>query len=123
MDLMPTFIELAGAQYPATFAGKPIPPLEGKSLLPVWRGQPWVGHDYLYWEYNGDRAVRHGDWKIVSLPGKSWQLFDLKTDRAEQHDLTASHPDIAEDLATHWDAWAKKVGADKLKPKKTSTDD
>ncbi len=122
MDLMPTFIELAGAKYPAAFNGQPIPPLEGKSLVPVLRGQPWAGHDYLYWEYNGDRAVRHGDWKIVSLPGKTWQLFDLKTDRAEQHDLTAGHPGVAQDLAAHWDAWAKKVGADKLKPKQNTED-
>ena len=123
MDLMPTFLEMAGARYPDTFAGRPIPPMEGRSLLPLFLGQPRAGHDYLYWEYNGDRAVRHGDWKIVSLPQKPWQLFDLRTDRAEQHDLSARHPEITQDLAMHWDAWSKRIGVDKLPPKKATSDD
>lgn len=118
MDLMPTFIELAGAHYPDQFKGEPIPPMEGLSLWPVLRGQPWAGHDYLYWEYNGDRAARHGDWKIVSLPGKPWELYNLATDRAEQHNLATAQPQIYADLTQHWTAWAHRVGVDKLKPKK-----
>jgi arylsulfatase len=123
MDLMPTFIELAGAHYPDTFRGQPIPPMEGRSLAPLLRHQPWAGHDYLYWEYHGDRAVRHGDWKIVSLPNQAWELHDLATDRAEQHDLAAAHPEILRDLATHWDAWAKRVGVTPWKPKKAAAND
>lgn len=123
MDLMPTFLELAGATYPATFAGKPIPPMEGRSLVPLLDGKPWAGHPELFWEYNGDRAVRRGDWKIVSLPDEPWELYDLSRDRAEQHNLAAARPDLVRDLGNDWNAWAHKVGADKLPPKKKASGD
>lgn len=122
-DIMPTLIELAGATYPKTFKGQPIPPLEGKSLVPVLHGEPAPHHDYLYWEYAGKRAVRHDWWKLVSMPNEPWELYDLKTDRAEEHNVAASHPEIAQDLATHWDAWAKKVGVEKPKAKKKKVSD
>jgi arylsulfatase len=120
MDIMPTCLELAGAEYPATFAGRPIPPMEGLSLLPILQGKERAGHDYLFWEYVGKRAVRHDWWKLVAMPDQPWELYDLKTDRAETRNLAATHPEIAQDLAQRWNDWAKRTGADKLKPKKGS---
>lgn len=120
MDLAPTFYELAGARYPREFAGEPLPPLEGKSLVPLLRGEKRAGHDTLFWEYNHDRAARRGNWKIVALPREEWKLFDLATDRAEQHDLSAERPEVLRDLVGRWDAWAKKVGIDKLPEKKSA---
>lgn len=124
-DIMPTCLELAGAPYPTTFQGEPIPPLEGRSLVPLFAGQPWAGHDYLFWEYNTKRAVRHEQWKLVAMPNEPWELYDLVADRAEQHNLAAANPDIATDLARRWTDWATRVGVDKLKPKvkKTESED
>lgn len=117
MDLMPTALELAGARYPKEFQGQPIPPMEGRSLVPLLRGRERAGHEALYWEYNGDRAVRRGDWKLVSFADRPWELYDLSTDRAEQHNLASLRPDLAAELATNWSAWAKRLGVDKLPPK------
>jgi Arylsulfatase A and related enzymes len=121
MDLAPTFYELAGATYPEKFAGQSIPPLEGKSLVPILDGGTREGHDTLYWEYNHDRAARRGNWKIVALPKGEWKLFDLSVDRAEQHDLSQKHPEVLRDLVGRWNAWAKKVGVDKLPEKKSAS--
>lgn len=119
MDLMPTVLELSGASYPQTYHDETIPPVAGHSLVPIWQHGTRSGYDYLYWEYNGDRAVRHQDWKLVSLVNKPWELYDLKTDRAEVHNVAAEHPDIARNLADHWQTWSKQLGIDKLKPKKS----
>lgn len=110
MDIVPTCLELAGASYPAAFDGAPIPPVEGKSLVPFFRGQPRASHDLLCWEWSGNRAVRRGDWKLVAMRDKPWELFDLKTDRGEQRDLARAHPDIADDLVRSWESWGKRVG-------------
>jgi arylsulfatase len=122
MDLMPTFVELTGATYPAEYNGLKIPPMEGKSLAPVLKGGVREGHDYLFWEYNHDKAALHDNWKIVALPGGPWRLYNLANDRAEQNDLSRAHPDIFNDLVTPWDAWSKRVGVDKLPGKKASKD-
>ena len=119
MDLAPTFYELAGVNYPARFQGETIPPLEGRSLVPLLRDGKREGHDTLYWEYNHDRAARRGNWKIVALPKGEWKLFDLATDRAEQHDLAAARPEVLRDLVGRWDAWSRRVGVDKLPDKKS----
>ena len=62
---MATCVDLAGAAYPKEFAGKPITPLEGRSLLPAFDGKP-IERDAIFWEHEGNRAVRQGDWKLVA---------------------------------------------------------
>jgi arylsulfatase A-like enzyme len=118
MDLMPTFLELGGARYPKTFRGAPLPPMEGLSLASLARGGTHRGHDTLFWEYNGDRAVLRGDWKLLSFANGPWELYDLSTDRAEQQNLVERRPDVARDLAERWETWSRRVGVDKLPPKK-----
>ena len=122
MDLMPTALELAGARYPDQFRGETLPPMEGRSLVPLLRGESRAGHDALFWEYNGDRAMRRGDWKLVSFADRPWELYDLATDRAEQRNLVATQPSLTADLIAQWTAWSKRLGIDKLPPKKPAAD-
>jgi arylsulfatase len=112
MDLMPTFLDVAGASYPADFHGRePLPP-EGRSLLPVLRGQPWPGHDTLCWRVPLNRAIRSGNWKLVESPeSKAWELYDLAADGTETENLAARYPDIVKDLAARWQRWADRCGA------------
>ncbi|WP_085315700.1 arylsulfatase [Derxia lacustris] len=99
-DIAPTLLELAGARYPAQYAGHAVPPLQGASLLPFLAGKAPAIHPTFQqgWELFGQKAWREGDWKIVfSAPPfgpADWQLFDLKTDRAEQHDVAAANPEV-----------------------------
>ena len=109
IDFMPTFLELAGGEYPKQFAGKPILPMEGQSLVDVFQGKPQKNRE-LYWEHEGNRGVRNGEMKLVWLNSKSrWELYDLSTDPAELNDLADKHPEIVEKMAADWDAWAYRA--------------
>jgi arylsulfatase A-like enzyme len=112
IDLMPTCVEVAGATYPTEFGSKPILPMEGRSLLPALEDKP-VERDALFWEHEGNAAVRVGDWKLVRFGRKgTWELYNLATDRTELHDLSSKEPDRATDLLTRWDQWAKRANVE-----------
>jgi len=109
IDIMPTFLAVAGATYPKERNGQPIPQLEGKSLLPAFSNNP-LERDALYWEHEGNAAIRAGDWKLVRLGRNGpWELYNLKSDRTEQHDLAAAEPARAQELAAKWQAWAERT--------------
>jgi arylsulfatase A-like enzyme len=109
IDIMPTCVAAADASYPSTFQGQSISPLEGKSLVPALDNQP-IEREALYWEHEGNAAIRAGDWKLVRLGRNgAWELYDLKSDRTELHDLSAAQPNRAQELAARWDAWAKRA--------------
>ena len=119
IDVMATCLDLSGATYPKTFHGQPVVALEGKSLVPILKGETRTPHDAIYWEHMGNKAIREGDWKLVSKKGGKWELYDLKADRSELNDLTGKHPDKARQLLAKWETWEKKVGAEKKSKKKS----
>lgn len=107
IDVMPTFLQVARAHYPTTFSGNTIHPLEGRSLLPVLKDQPISGHAYMFWEHQGNQAVRKGDWKALKdSRQKNWELYNLKTDRAEEHNVSDQYPDVLKEMVTRWEDWA-----------------
>ncbi len=110
IDIMATCIDVAGAAYPSVYQGRQIIPLEGKSLVPVFQGRPRAGHDAIYFEHEGNRAVRRGKWKLVSRRRGDWELYDLEADRTELNDLIAQYPDKAKELAGKYERWARRVG-------------
>ena len=106
-DVMPTVLELAGAEYPAERDGEKLPALAGKSLVPIFQTGTRVEPEWFFWEQYENRAVRHGTWKAVrSAKATAWELYDLAADRVEQHDLAAQHREIVSMLTTAWDKWA-----------------
>jgi len=108
VDLMATCLEVSGTAYPKTYQGNAIRPLEGRSLAPAFAGRT-IQRDAIYWEHEGNRAVRVGNWKLVAKENRPWELYDLERDRTEQHDLAAQQPERAKDLAAKWDAWAARA--------------
>ncbi len=103
IDLVPTFLQLAGGEQPAQWNGEPLEPLPGRSLVPVFAGNADLHRDQLWWAHEGNRAIRVGDWKLVADKKAEWELYDLKTDRGELHDLAAQHPDKVRDLSERWE--------------------
>ena len=110
IDFMPTFLEAAGANYPNKFQNNEIVPLEGKSLLPILKKQSAIAERPLFWEHEGNRAVRLGKWKLVAEHKKNWELFDLEKDRSELNDLAATEPEKVRQLSELYEAWAKRCG-------------
>jgi arylsulfatase len=113
IDLMATCVDLSGARYPARYKGQAIKPMEGRSLAPAFANQE-IAREALYWEHEGNRAVRVGKWKLVAK-GRSgqddvtWELYDIEADRSELHDLAAQQPQRVKDMAALWQAYAERT--------------
>ncbi len=124
IDFVPTVLELAGLQKPAEWKGEPIPPAPGRSLVPAFARDENISRNSIWWLHEGHRAIRVGDWKLVAAKGDPWELYDLKTDRAEQHNLAAKMPDKARELEQAWQQQTsgfidlvRKTLADQPKPR------
>ncbi|MFM8539755.1 MAG: arylsulfatase [Planctomycetaceae bacterium] len=103
IDIMATAIDLGCVRYP-----EDMTPPEGRSLAPLFTGGV-VERDALYWEHEGNRAVREGDWKLVAVHDGPWELYDLSRDRSEQHDLSGAQPDRVRRMEAMWNAYASRT--------------
>lgn len=113
VDFMPTLLELAGAKYPGHPDGRPILPMEGESLVSVFRGGKAKPRQLpLGWELFGSRAFVDGEWKLVWKAGvREWELYNLAADRSETENIASKHPGRVKSMAAAWEAWARKTGA------------
>ncbi len=112
IDLMATCVDLAEADYPETYRGQPIKSPEGVSLRPALRGMSLERENPLFWEHEGNRAIRQGEWKLVAKGALGpWELYNLEKDRGELHDLAEEMPQRVEKMAAAWEAWAKRANA------------
>ncbi len=108
-DIMATFLDVAGADYPEVFENKPIKPLEGFSLVPAFNGEA-TSRETLFWEHEGNKAVRRGKWKLVCKYPGGWELYNMETGRTEVNDVASQHPGIVAELTQLYDAWALRCG-------------
>ncbi len=113
IDIMATCLDVARADYPHTFDGHSITPLEGKPLTPLFEGRGRPGYEAIFWEHEGNRAVRQGNWKLVSRhrddDRAAWELYDLAADRTEMNNLAATNPRKAAELAALYEGWAARA--------------
>jgi arylsulfatase A-like enzyme len=109
IDIMATCVDVAGAQYPAEHQGNTIQPMEGVSLAPTFQGK-LLAERAIFWEHEGNRAVRQGKWKLVSKHPGDWELYDIETDRTEMHDLASKHAGKTQELKALWESWATRCG-------------
>lgn len=109
-DVMATILEITGARYPDRRGPHPVPSLEGTSMLPAWHGTGADDDHELFWEHEGNSAVRRGRWKLVRKHGRPWELYDLAADRSELSDRASEHPALVEQLAASYQKWADRCG-------------
>jgi arylsulfatase A-like enzyme len=106
-DVLPTVLEITGTVYPDTYPERTPLPLEGESMVPLLSVDKRERKP-LYWEHEGNAAVRIDNWKLVrNYPG-AWELFDLDKDRSETRDLAAAYPDKIRDMSLLYEQWAKR---------------
>lgn len=109
IDFMATCIDVAKTEYPAEWPGINLEPLQGKSLIPIFQGKTREPHEFLYFHFAENRAIRKGKWKLVTHRASSWELYDIQQDGTELNDLAAEHPEIVEELSKLWHETAVEV--------------
>jgi arylsulfatase len=108
-DMMPTLLEVTGAAYPSEFKGHTIPPVEGRSMVRLFESDSERGKP-LFWEHEGNSAVRINEWKLVrNYPG-AWELYNMDEDRTELRDRAAEFPERVEEMSRQYEAWAERCG-------------
>jgi arylsulfatase A-like enzyme len=107
IDIMPTVLAVSGAQYPGASKQAKIPPIDGVSLLPAFKGEPIARTKPLFFQFGRGSAMRDGSWKLVRM-GATWELYDLAADRNEMHDLAAKRPELVKQMNAAWLAWWKE---------------
>ncbi|MFV0332929.1 MAG: arylsulfatase [Tropicimonas sp.] len=108
-DIMATILDVTGARYPDQRNGHPVPPCEGVSLAPSF-GQDVERTEPLFWEHEGNAAMRDGKWKLVRRFPGAWELYDMQEDRTEMHDLADRHSGRVTEMAGRWQDWADRCG-------------
>ena len=110
-DLMATFVDVAQTTYPKEYKGNKIVPTSGKSLVPIFEGNIKPVHtEPIFWEHEGNKAVRLGQYKLVSKWKQEsetrWELYDMEADRSEMHNLAETLPEKVTEMAAMYDSWA-----------------
>lgn len=109
IDIMATCVAVSGAKYSERFDGHDILPMEGTSLVPAFDGQS-LDRDALYWEHEGNRAMRQATWKLVAKGRRgAWELYDMEADRTELDDLASREPERVARMASQWETWARRT--------------
>ncbi|MCK1739557.1 arylsulfatase [Bradyrhizobium sp. 139] len=108
-DVMATILDVTGATYPREYNGNTILPCEGESLVPSFAAA-YGNRGPLFWEHEGNAAVRIGKWKLVRKYPGPWELYDMETDRTEMNDLAAQHPERVREMTAQYQQWANRCG-------------
>jgi len=110
VDILPTLLAATGLSYPGERDGAALQSLDGENLLPLLEGKAWQRQAPIYWEHEGNAAIRQGQWKLVRRHGGPWELYDMEADRTELVDLAHGERTRAEALEWEYRAWAEQVG-------------
>jgi arylsulfatase len=102
IDITPTILKLAGGEWTAEFDGQQRPAVPGRDLSVSFTSDENPARDFLWWLHQGNRAIRAGDWKLVSTGDGPWELYDLKHDRMENHNLARENSEKVRELSALW---------------------
>jgi len=110
VDILPTILEATGSAYQSEVGGHEIQPLQGESFLALLQGKGWEREQPIFWEHEGNSAVRLGQFKLVRLHNQPWELYDMEADRTELTNLAGRHVGLETDIVAQYQAWAEQIG-------------
>lgn len=110
VDILPTILEACGASYQSEVGGHEIQPLQGESLMEVFHNKDWAREQPIFWEHEGNAAIRLGQFKLVRLHDQPWELYDMEADRTELANLAGRHARFEMELTKQYSSWAEQVG-------------
>ncbi|MGN0187939.1 MAG: arylsulfatase, partial [Candidatus Cryptobacteroides sp.] len=112
-DIMPTVLEAARTDYPSTYDGRAIPPMEGISLMPLLSGGKIDGDRPIIVEHEGNKMLRKGKWKIVQeYKEEEWCLYDIVSDPTEMHDRSEDYPEILNSMIQEYLSLSERTDVD-----------
>ena len=114
VDMMATLVDLGEVTYPKTHNDKPVGPMRGISLKPIFEGKTRQPHEHLFFSFYGkNNAIRVGDWKLVNINFERWELYNIAKDRTELNDLAKSNPEKLAEMKAIWERVSQQVGEKK----------
>lgn len=102
IDVLPTVLDVLGANPASSVAARHAPELPGKSLRPAFHKDERIERKLLWWLHEGNRAIRIDDWKLVAAKDQPWELFNLRDNREETRDLAKDYPERVSEMAELW---------------------
>lgn len=110
VDILPTILEVTGAPMLSELGGHGLQSLQGESLLALLGGADWEREAAIFFEHEGNSAVRAGPFKLVRRHGMDWELYDMEADRTELSDLAGRNAARERDLQAQYADWAGRQG-------------
>lgn len=104
LDMYPTLMAMAGLTMPATR------PLDGKNIWPALRDNTASPVESYYWSWHNEDAIRTAEWRLHRFAGRV-ELYDIRHDIGEAHDVAQQHPEAVASLLTKMNAWVGSLGA------------
>ena len=114
IDFMATFSELAGVTYPQIYDNDTIVPMQGISIIPVFKDQKISREEPLFQQLSRGKALRQGKYKIVTWNHEDplvddWELYDFNQDPVEMNDLRNVKPEILDELIDKHNKWMEEL--------------
>ena len=110
VDILPTILAATGSPYPSELGGQELQPLDGEDLTQLLAGGEWIREQPMYWEHEGNAAIRANEWKLVRRHGQAWELYQMDEDRTELSDLVVGEQTRVAALSKQYQAWADSIG-------------
>lgn len=108
--MLPTLLQATRSDYLTELGGNAIQPLQGESFLGLMLGEEWSREQPIFFEHEGNSAIRMNNFKLVRKHGEQWELYDMDTDRTELNNLAGSNKPLEEELLKQYQDWASKTG-------------
>lgn len=109
IDIMATIAEIIDIKYPDEYKNNKIHPIQGESFNSSFTNNYWTRTTPLWFEHEGNRALRIDDWKLVNRYGNEWELYNITDDRTEQNDFSKKEKKRLKQMIRKWDSKAKEI--------------